>query len=221
MASVSTAKRKTPVARIKRTRSRGLSTLHQEQIEDSRKRILSAAKETFTANSYVGTTVDMIITGAGVGRSTFYKHFVSKFDVAKGILNSYVPRLHAVFDQLPDQPDAAQALAWLRTLMQLYRDNRDYMVLFYAVSGAEPEFFPEMMAIHNNLLRTLGTRIPAFAKASSGQPQHAHLHVRAHMHIMHAFSFCSTVVSDGWDVDVEAGLAYLGEELARFISENR
>jgi AcrR family transcriptional regulator len=221
MSSVTTAKRKEVAGRVKRTRSRGLSSLHQEQIEDSRNRILAAAKETFFENSYIGTTVDMIITGAGVGRSTFYKHFVSKFDVARGILTGYLPKLFAVFDLLPAQPDQAQARDWLYALMQLYRENRDHTALFYEVSGSEPEFFPEMMVIHSNLIRSLGARIPAFHKASSGLPEHSRVHVLAHMQILHAFSFCSSIVTEGWEADIDAGITYLAHELARFIAENR
>ena len=46
-------------------------------------------------------------------------------------------------------------------------------------------------------------------------------HVLAHMQIIHAFSFCSAIVTEGWEADVDAGVTYLAQELARFISENR
>ena len=83
----------------RRTRPRGLSVLHQEQIEDSRHRILKAAETAFAQNSYVATTVDMIINIAGVSRATFYKYFTNKFDVAKGLIDIFIPKLNELFEE--------------------------------------------------------------------------------------------------------------------------
>ena len=93
-----------PAPATRRTRPRGLSTLHHEQIEDSRNRILAAAEIAFTRNSYVATTVDMIISIAGVSRATFYKYFNNRFDVAKGLIDRFIPKLDELFDALPDRP---------------------------------------------------------------------------------------------------------------------
>jgi AcrR family transcriptional regulator len=204
----------------RRTRPRGLSTLHQEQIEDSQQRILAAAALAFTRNSYNATPVDTIISIAGVSRATFYKYFTSKFDVAKGLIEAFMPRLTAVFDALPDRPSPEEAQAWLQKLLQLYEDNRQATTLFGEVGGSEPGFFPQMIAFHDGLLAHLGQRIPAFAKAASGLPEHAGVHVVAHLCIQHLFGFCTNVVSKGWDIDIDAGARYLAAELCRFIAEN-
>src|SRR5579883_1652137 len=89
MSSVRTKTR--TAGHVKRTRPRGLSVLHQEQIEDSRQRILAAAEAAFTRNSYGATPVDTIITIAGVSRATFYKYFTNKFDLAKGLIGIFTP----------------------------------------------------------------------------------------------------------------------------------
>jgi AcrR family transcriptional regulator len=207
-------------APVRRTRPRGRSVLHREQVEDSRNRILAAARAVFTANSYGATSVDMILAAAGVGRSTFYKHFASKYDLARGLLHGYLPEVFAVFDRLPDRPGPAEAQAWLHQLLALYRENKAFTALLKEISGSEPAYFPEMTAIHEELLRRLGARIPAFARAASGRPEESGVHVLAHLQIHHIFGFCHSVVSDGWDVDVEAGLAYLAQNLAAFIREH-
>jgi AcrR family transcriptional regulator len=209
-----------PRAPARRTRPRGLSALHQEQIEDSQQRILAAAALAFTRNSYNATPVDTIISIAGVSRATFYKYFTSKFDVAKGLIAAFMPRLTAVFDALPDRPTGLEAQAWLYKLLKLYEDNRQATTLFGEVGGSEPGFFPEMIAFHDGLLAHLGKRIPAFAKAASGLPEHASAHLVAHLCIQHLFGFCTNVVSKGWAIDVEAGVRHLADELVRFISEN-
>ncbi len=205
---------------VRRTRPRGLSSLHQEQIEDSRQRILAAAEQAFTRNSYNATPVDMIISIAGISRATFYKHFTSKFDLAKGLIASFMPRLEAVFDTLPAAPTVPEAEGFIYRLLRLYEENRQSTTLFSEVGGSEPDFFPEMMEFHGNLLRRLGLRIPAFRHAVSGRPEDSRAHVVAHLQIHHLFGFASSVVSKGWQTDVAAGVTYLAEALSRFIAEN-
>jgi len=204
----------------RRTRSRGLSALHQEQIEDSRNRILKAAEVAFTDNSYVATTIDMIISIAGVSRATFYKYFTNRFDVAKGLIAAFMPKLDTLFDTLPSRPTTAEAKAFIDRLLRLYEENRQSTSLFGEVGGSEPNFFPEMMAFHENLLRRLGERIPAFRKAVSGRPEDASVQVIAHLQIHHMFGFASSVVSKGWRIDPELGAAYLADQLTRFIADN-
>ena len=204
----------------RRTRPPGLSVLQQEQIEHSRQRILTAARAAFTQNSYVATPVDTIIAIAGVSRATFYKYFTSKFDVAKGLIGQFTPKLFALFDELPDRPTAVEAHRWLQKLLKLYEENRQLTALLGEVSGSEPDFFPEMTAIHERLLAHLGERIPAFRKAVSGRPKDSGIHVLAHLQLHHLFGFCNSVVPKGWAIDVDAGMTYLAADLAKFIAEN-
>ena len=207
-------------ATVRRTRPRGLSSLHQEQIEDSRNRILAAAEQAFTRNSYNATPVDAIISIAGVSRATFYKYFTSKLDLAKGLIVLFMPKLEALFDTLPVRPTVKDGEAFVYRLLQLYEDNRQSTTLFGEIGGSEPGFFPEMLAFHENLLRRLGDRIPAFRRAVSGRPEDSRVHVIAHLQIHHLFGYASSVVSKGWQTDIAAGVTYLAEALVRFIAEN-
>lgn len=212
--------RTSTAATVRRTRPRGLSSLHQEQIEDSRNRILAAAEQAFTKNSYNATPVDAIISIAGVSRATFYKYFTSKLDIAKGLITLFMPKLEALFDTLPTRPTVAEAESFIWRLLKLYEDNRQSTTVFGEVGGSEPGFFPEMIAFHENLLRRLGERIPAFHRAVSNQPEDSRVQVIAHLQIHHLFGFASSVVSKGWQTDVAAGVAYLADDLVRFIAEN-
>ena len=209
----------TPAPTVRRTRPRGLSALHHEQIEDSRNRILAAAEIAFTRNSYVATTVDMIINIAGVSRATFYKYFNNRFDVAKGLIDRFIPKLDELFDALPDRPGVPEAKQFLYDLLKLYRANKQFTCLLGEVSGSEPGFFPNMMAIHDTHLERLGARIPAFRRALEGRPD-SPLYVVAHLQILHLWGLANMIVSKGWDVSPEPGVQYLAEELVRFIREN-
>jgi AcrR family transcriptional regulator len=203
----------------RRTRPRGRSALHQEQIEDSRHRILAAAETAFTTNSYVATTVDMIINIAGVSRATFYKYFTNRFDVAKGLIDKFIPHQMMLFDALPPRPTVAEAKQFLRDLKKLYEANRQFTCLLGEVSGSEPNFFPSMMAFNDAMLGRLGTRIPAFRRALADGPE-SKLYVLAHLQLFHLFGFANLVVSKGWNINEEAGMDYLAENLTRFIAEN-
>lgn len=47
----------------------------------TRRRLLDAARKVFAAQGYVDTTVELIVTEAGVARGSFYSYFESKADV--------------------------------------------------------------------------------------------------------------------------------------------
>jgi AcrR family transcriptional regulator len=218
-AQLKTTEQTAAAAPARRTRPRGLSVLHQEQIEDSRHRILKAAETAFAQNSYVATTVDMIINIAGVSRATFYKYFTNKFDVAKGLIDIFIPKLNELFDALPDRPGVPEAKQFMYDLLKLYRANKQFTCLLGEVQGSEPGFFPNMMALHDVHLERLGKRIPVFRRALEGKPD-SHLYVLSHLQILHLYGFANMVVSKGWQINTEAGVQALAEDLVRFVAEN-
>jgi hypothetical protein len=57
----------------------GRTELQQRQKQSSREKLLAAAYEVFAESSYAGAAIDDIVKRAGVNRSTFYRHFDSKF----------------------------------------------------------------------------------------------------------------------------------------------
>jgi len=54
------------------------SLLRRERSQDTRRRLVRAAARLWSQKGYDGTTVEEICAAAGVGRTTFYLHFVSK-----------------------------------------------------------------------------------------------------------------------------------------------
>ena len=76
-----------------------------------------------------------------------------------------------------------------------------------------------MTALHDAHLERLGRRIPAFRRALEGKPD-SRLYVLAHLQILHLCGLANLIVSKGWQVNTEAGVQYLAEELVRFIREN-
>jgi len=54
-------------------------------MEDTRSRLLTAAREAFSELGYVATRVDDIVARAGVSHGTFYRYFGDKQDVLVGL----------------------------------------------------------------------------------------------------------------------------------------
>src|SRR5690606_7880851 len=57
----------------------------QDQIQQTRARLLEAAIELFHTVGYRQTTVDQIVRKAGTSRPTFYAHYRDKIDLANHI----------------------------------------------------------------------------------------------------------------------------------------
>lgn len=58
--------------------------------EDTRRRLVHAAAETFNTHGYSGTDVRRIVDAAGYATGTFYKHFTDKDDVLVAAFEAWV-----------------------------------------------------------------------------------------------------------------------------------
>src|SRR4051812_37430042 len=73
----------------------GRTGLQQRQKQSSREKLLAAARDAFAESSYAAAAVDDVVKRAGVNRSTFYRHFDSKFAMTKALFDSFWPGLFA------------------------------------------------------------------------------------------------------------------------------
>src|SRR6201996_8094624 len=81
-------------------RAGGRTELQQRQKQSSREKLLVAAREAFAEASYAGAAIDDVVKRAGVNRSTFYRHFDSKFAAAKALFDDFWPGLFAAYDAI-------------------------------------------------------------------------------------------------------------------------
>ena len=87
----------------------------------TRDKILKAANELFYVNGYHATSVDRIISAAGVTKGNFFYHFNSKEDLAGSVLRWHQAQAFtpAAIEQLLHAPSARQALdGLLQSLMK-------------------------------------------------------------------------------------------------------
>jgi AcrR family transcriptional regulator len=147
----------------------GRTGLQQRQRQSSRQKLLTAAYDSFAQQSYAGSSIDDIVKRAKVNRSTFYRHFDSKFGVAKALFDAFWPRLFAEYDRLSksDDPTDQDISDWAAGLVLFYRANRPFFFTIGQIAALEAEGLPWEETIRLELIRLLGQRFPAFRRASS------------------------------------------------------
>lgn len=73
--------------------------------EQTRERIMDIAQDAVLHKGFAGTSLDEIISEAGITKSGFFYHFKDKNDLAKALLQRYLDTEWAVFDGLFKQAD--------------------------------------------------------------------------------------------------------------------
>ena len=164
---------------------RGPTELQQLQKRTSHQKLLDATYSAFSELSYPATTIDDIVGRAQVNRSTFYRHFDSKFAVAKALYSQFWPKLFAEYDRLtmPD-PDEGDLDTWIDELIEFYRANKPLMVTLGQIPALEREGARWEEDVRREIIARLGTRIAAFRKSSAPAEATPDRQVRARMAMM-------------------------------------
>ncbi len=202
------------LGRQKRDQSR-----QAQQKQDSRQRILQAAREVLSEIPYAAMRVEDVIARAGISRATFYKHFDGKFAIGRALHAAFAPRLYAHYDVLLeyDDPTEAQLIDWVERLVGLYRAERDLMVAFAHMLAIEPEFHPIMINIIRETEERWAERIPAFRVPGSNAPDAMRARIESRLLLRQLNDFCYEVAIFEWPIDIEEGCRILGGYFRRFL----
>ena len=119
------------------------SPRRREQAEETRRRILSAARTLFVAEGYGRTTIDAIATEAGVAAQTVYAVFGSKGAMVTALLEQLaidadMPRLQKGLAAASGNP-RRQLREGIAFNGRLYAAGFDLIDLARTVSGVEPD----------------------------------------------------------------------------------
>lgn len=196
----------------------GRTELQQRQKESSREKLLAAAYDAFAESSYAGAAIDDIVKRAGVNRSTFYRHFDSKFAMTKALFDSFWPRLFAEYGAVrPSDPLTDGDLdRWIEGLIGFYRANRPFYGIIVQIASLEPEGMQWEETIRQEVIRLLGARFPAFARASA-ETASADARLRVRM-LMIQFEFCVFELAFKPETaDRAVIIAFLGEQFRGFL----
>ncbi|WP_299030172.1 TetR/AcrR family transcriptional regulator [uncultured Thermanaerothrix sp.] len=104
----------------------------QERAEETRRRILEAARETFASQGYQATSVAEICQRAGVTKGAFFYHFPTKHTLFLALLEDWLAQLDQYLNSEHYQGNSvAQRLYAMADLLRLgLTQGRDYLPMF-------------------------------------------------------------------------------------------
>jgi AcrR family transcriptional regulator len=86
----------------------------------TKQKISAAAKNLFSIHGYSETTIDDIITAAGVTKGAFYHYFKSKDAICGEIIDSMQNEYQSLFEMLPKETNPLEKLkALIKRLLEL------------------------------------------------------------------------------------------------------
>jgi AcrR family transcriptional regulator len=214
-------KKRKAIARRGRTRPAGRTRLQQEQKEATRDKLLRSAAAVFAERSYVDATVEDIIRRAGASRTSFYRHFDSKWAVASALCGEVMPSVWQLWHELAaySPPTEHQVINWLERRLALYRSHS---VLFETLKEAvaiEPNGLQAVNATHDETIEVLAKGIPAFALATGKGQGTPEVQIRAHLLMIQLDEFNYLLAVRGWNVDRTTAIRVMARQFLRFIEE--
>jgi AcrR family transcriptional regulator len=134
----------TPVRRLRRA--------------ERREQLLAAATQAFARNGFAATSLDDIAEAAGISRVLLYRHFDSKTDLYRAVLDRAIARLAAAVGTRDFTAASVDAL------LAVAAEDPDGFRLLFHHAAREPEFRQQMDRFRNDMVavayRELATEIP-------------------------------------------------------------
>jgi AcrR family transcriptional regulator len=124
----------TPVRRLRRA--------------ERREQLLTAATQAFARSGYAATSLDDIAAAAGISRVLLYRHFESKADLYRAVLDRAVARLAAAVGTRDF------TYASIDALLGAAAEDPDGFRLLFHHAAREPEFRQQMDRFHRGMVAT-------------------------------------------------------------------
>lgn len=181
----------------------------------TRARILEAAAQKFSTTGYGVTTVGDVALDAGVGRATFYLHFGSLQEVMQALLQSVLPTVHALYDELAALPvvDHAALVAWIGRFFDFYADHKGVLSASMQAETIDLQWSRRIEAVSWKF-------VARFAPSSSAQngAQKEARQVRALILLEELDRLAYLIAVRGWKVDRAVVIDVLAEHWRAFLT---
>jgi len=202
-----------------RARGSGRLTLQERQKQNSRDKIIQAAKDVLAETSYAMMAVEDVISLAKVSRATFYRHFDSKFAIGKELHAQFAPSINAIYDEVlvHDDPTEAQLIGWLERVVDFYRREKVLIVAFSHMSTIEPDFHPIMVQLVEANEKRWGQRLPAFRAPFENTPLATAAKIESRLLQRQLNDFCFEVAIFDWDIDFKEGCRIVASHFRSFL----
>lgn len=121
------------------------STKQFEEIrEQSREKILNAAKELFGTQGYHSTSISAIAKKAGVAKGLIYNYFDTKEDLMVGIFQMGMKEGESILTEIMAQPDAKSKLKYILDFSFEYFVKQEHESRLITSIAVQLESFPKM-----------------------------------------------------------------------------
>jgi AcrR family transcriptional regulator len=115
---------------------------------ERREQLLAAATQAFARTGFAATSLDDIATAAGISRVLLYRHFDSKTDLSRAVLDRAIQRLTAAVGTRD------YTYASIDALLQAAAKDPDGFRLLFHHAAREPEFRPQMDRFQRGMVAT-------------------------------------------------------------------
>lgn len=208
-----------PKSAAARGRPAGRTRRQQEQKQETRDKLMRAAERVFSERSYAATSVEDIITQAGASRTSFYRHFDSKWAIASALCGEVMPEVWELWQELAalGDPREAAIAAWLRRRLALYNRHRSMFSLMREAVAIEPAGAAAVTRTHDEVIQVLAAGLRAF-KNTLLRSSAAHKgHIEACLLLMQLDEFTYTLAVRGWNVDDGIAIDVMARQIRDFI----
>ena len=115
---------------------------------ERREQLLAAATQAFARTGFAATSLDDIAAAAGISRVLLYRHFDSKTDLYRAVLDRAIARLTAAVGTR----DATYAS--IDALLGAAAEDSDGFRLLFHHAAREPEFRQQIDRFHKGMIAT-------------------------------------------------------------------
>ena len=182
------------------------SPARQQQADDTRQRIVDAARKCFLAQGYAETTIEAIATEAGVAMPTVYAAFGSKKGVLAEILHRarFGPEYQAILRQAQVTTSPAERLRLTAKIVrQIYAGEHSEITLIRGAGVVAPELAKAGEARESGRLKSQQANVDMLVASDSLRDD---LTAEQAVDVLWAFTgrelYYMLVVERGWSPEV-------------------
>ncbi len=109
--------------------------------EETRQLILTSARELFQNMGYAQTSMQMIASRAMISRSSLYRHFETKNEIAKELVGLFFPMWLEMWKDCPlgEGMSVGKLAEWLQRLLVVLNASKSFVFVAHAVEESETE----------------------------------------------------------------------------------
>lgn len=129
----------------------GLRNVRQLPRSERRESILGGAARAFTAAGFAATSMEAIAEEAGVSKLLLYRHFDSKAELYRSVLERVLQRIQEEFSAAMETVEGPVVSAWAFTTVA--REDPDGFRLLWRHAAREPDFAGYAAGVRSEAVR--------------------------------------------------------------------